>query len=30
MFPQRHLHVRLQRAGESGNQLHGGLSVVSA
>jgi hypothetical protein len=27
---QLHLHVRLQRAGESGNQFHGGLSVVSA
>ena len=27
---QLHLHVRLQGAGESGNQFHGGLSVVSA
>jgi hypothetical protein len=27
---QLHLHIRLQRAGESGNQFHGGLSVVSA
>ena len=27
---QLRLHVRLERAGESGNQFHGGLSVVSA
>jgi hypothetical protein len=27
---QLHLHVRLQRAGESSNQFHGGLSIVSA
>jgi hypothetical protein len=25
-----HLHARLQRAGKSSNQFHGGLSVVSA